>query len=76
MHHLIDPATGAPTRTDLVAVSVVANEAWWAEVLTKVAFVRGPLAGREFLEAAGVHALFFEPDGSSSVAGDWRELLP
>lgn len=37
-HHLVDPATGRPRHTDLVAVSVVAGEGWWAEALTKAVF--------------------------------------
>lgn len=40
-HHLLDPATGAPTVGTLVAATVVAGEAWWAEALTKAAFVGG-----------------------------------
>ena len=38
MHHLLDPATGAPTDTDVVAVTVLAGDAWWAEALTKALF--------------------------------------
>ena len=41
-HHLIDPATGRPAQTDVVAVTVVAGEAWWAEALTKALFLAGP----------------------------------
>ena len=41
-HHLIDPHTGQPVHTDVVAVTVVAGEAWWAEALTKSLFLLGP----------------------------------
>src|SRR4029077_21278987 len=34
-HHLIDPATGRPSATDLTAATVIAGEAWQAEVLAK-----------------------------------------
>ena len=40
-HHLIDPATGLPARTDLLAVTVVAGEAAWAEVVAKAALLAG-----------------------------------
>ena len=40
-HHLIDPTTGAPATSGLAGVSVLAGEAWWAEVLTKVVLVGG-----------------------------------
>ena len=38
VHHLLDPLTGAPTETDVVAVTVLAAEGWWAEALTKALF--------------------------------------
>jgi thiamine biosynthesis lipoprotein len=46
-HHIIDPATGRPADTDVVAVTVVAGEAWSAEALTKSLFLAGPAGLRE-----------------------------
>jgi len=40
-HHLIDPATGEPSQSDITQVSVIANEAWRAEVLAKAVLLRG-----------------------------------
>jgi thiamine biosynthesis lipoprotein len=40
-HHLIDPRTGAPSRSGVASVTVVAAEAWWAEVLAKAALIAG-----------------------------------
>ena len=40
-HHLIDPATGEPSTSDLVAVTVIAGAGWTAEVLAKAALLRG-----------------------------------
>jgi FAD:protein FMN transferase len=42
-HHLIDPRTSMPARTDLVAVTVADQDPGWAEIWTKSLF----LAGRE-----------------------------
>ena len=39
VHHLIDPATGTPSTSPVLAATVIAAEAWQAEVLTKVAFL-------------------------------------
>lgn len=75
MHHLIDPSTGAPIETDIVTVTVVAGEAWWAEALTKAVFVLGVDAGCELLDAHDVHGLLFLADGSSLAVGRWREIL-
>ena len=54
-HHLIDPRTGLPARTDLAEVSVVTDSALRGEVYAKVAMLLGSTAGHAFLEARGVH---------------------
>lgn len=60
-HHLIDPSTGAPLNTDVALVTVIAAEAWWAEVLTKSLFISGPLA----LEGlSDTYAVMVMSDGS------------
>lgn len=40
-HHLIDPQTGLPSTTDLTLATVIAGEAWIAEVLAKAVLLRG-----------------------------------
>jgi len=40
-HHLIDPRTGSPADTHLVAVSVVASDGWWAEIVAKAVLIGG-----------------------------------
>jgi thiamine biosynthesis lipoprotein len=59
-HHLIDPATGRPADTDVVAATVVAAEAWRAEALTKLAFLAGPRAVSNRDDA---HAVVVTSDG-------------
>jgi thiamine biosynthesis lipoprotein len=63
LHHLIDPRTGAPAESGVASVTVVAGEAWRAEVLAKAAFVAGPADGRALLEGAGVTGLLVTDDG-------------
>lgn len=60
-HHLIDPATGAPTATEVVAVTVVAGAAWWAEALTKALFIGGPAL---LAELTDVQTVVVSADGS------------
>jgi thiamine biosynthesis lipoprotein len=38
-HHLVDPTSGRPADTDIVAVTAVAATAWWAEVTATWAFL-------------------------------------
>jgi thiamine biosynthesis lipoprotein len=54
VHHLLDPATGRASRSGVATVTVVAADAWWAEVLAKAALVAGAAAGLALLEGAGV----------------------
>lgn len=55
MHHLIDPKTGMPVKTDLSEVSVVTDSALRGEVYAKCAILLGASAGLAFLESRGVH---------------------
>ncbi len=71
-HHLIDPTTGRPADTDVVAVTVVAGEAWWAEALTKALFLTGP-AG--FDELDGIHAVIVTADGARHATPDLGATL-
>jgi thiamine biosynthesis lipoprotein len=70
MHHLIDPKTGMPVRTDLAEVSVITDFALRGEVYAKCAMLLGASAGLAFLESRGVrHAVV-------PAAGNGDGLLP
>jgi thiamine biosynthesis lipoprotein len=64
LHHVIDPRTGEPARSGLASVTVVAGDAWKAEVLAKAAFVAGARDGAEIVSAAGSTGLLVHDDGS------------
>ena len=52
-HHVLDPATGRPAWTGLVAATAVAGSALEAEVLAKAALLSGPLGARRLLRRRG-----------------------
>jgi thiamine biosynthesis lipoprotein len=62
-HHLIDPATGQPSDSDLVSVSVVAGTAWVAEVLAKALLLRGSKHAFDLIGGTGVEAISVDRDG-------------
>jgi thiamine biosynthesis lipoprotein len=66
-HHLIDPRTGRPTSTDLVAVAVASRSAARGEALAKSAIVAGSAAGVSMLSSAQVTAWLLGHDGSVRV---------
>lgn len=74
-HHLIDPASGLPSRSGLAAVTVVAGCAWWAEVLATAAFVAGPEEGASLLDLHGVTGLLVDDRGEARLLPDFGELL-
>ncbi len=62
LHHLIDPRTGRPAASGLASVTVVAADAWRAEVLAKAAFVAGPADGGAVVTGAGATGLLVHDD--------------
>jgi len=69
MHHIVDPRTGLPARSDVVAATVVAGEAWWAEVLATYALLRGSATALARIPALGGEALLHTTDGVVTTAG-------
>lgn len=73
-HHLIDPRTGAPAKTDLVSVTVVAPRLPHAEIYAKVALILGHRAGLAYLAAQpDVSALLVAVDGRQFTSGIFEE---
>jgi thiamine biosynthesis lipoprotein len=75
-HHLIDPTTGEPARSDLLSVTVVAPRCRQAEVGAKVALLLGAEAGARFLAEHGMAGLLIPATGGYLTAGRWpRDLM-
>ena len=68
-HHLIDPATGTPSASDLVTVTVVAPDAVEAEVLAKALFLAGERAALAEAEERGIACLLVNEDERVVVRG-------
>jgi thiamine biosynthesis lipoprotein len=62
-HHLIEPHTGRPAATGILQVTVVAAEAWRAEVATKAAFLAGLSEALTLATRLGAEALVVDQDG-------------
>ncbi|MCB1038648.1 MAG: FAD:protein FMN transferase [Acidimicrobiales bacterium] len=77
-HHLIDPATGAPSTTDIVAASVLAAHGWQAEVLAKAALLAGLEEGLALIERLGADGVLVDARGGlhRSTSFERFELEP
>jgi thiamine biosynthesis lipoprotein len=74
-HHLLDPRTRRPAATDLVAVTVVAGETWWAEALAKAAVIAGSSDRAALLRRHRATGLFVDTEGVLRVIGDERQMV-
>ena len=74
-HHLIDPWTGQPSESDLALVSVVAAEAWMAEVLAKAELLRGTERLFDLVGGIGAEALAVTYDGRVIVTAGMRRFV-
>jgi FAD:protein FMN transferase len=79
-HHLIDPRTRRPARTDLLTVSVVAPNGAQADLLAKIVLLLGSRAGpRELARWPDCSALLVREDGhlltTAGLAGELATAL-
>ncbi len=74
-HHLIDPATGRPCRSGVRAVTVLAAQAMWAEVVAKAALIAGPVLGVELLADSGACGFLVDDDGRHLPVGDLSRFV-
>ena len=69
LHHLIDPATGSPADSDLLRVTVIADDAVAAEIAAKSLFLAGAVGALAEAGAAGLAAVLVTADGRTCFAG-------
>ncbi len=61
-HHIIDPRTGLPARSDLLSATVVAPRALAAEWAAKAVLIAGSLGGMAMAQAWGLAAIGLKQD--------------
>ncbi len=67
-HHILDPATGDSTDTSAVLATVIAGEAWWAEVTATALLVRDDPA------TCTESSLVMHADGHIARTGDFERF--
>jgi thiamine biosynthesis lipoprotein len=72
-HHLLDPATGRPAWTGLLAATAVGRTALEAETLAKVALLRGPAGARAVL--AGLGGVLVAENGRTTIVPPLRHVV-
>ncbi len=75
-YHLLDPATGLPLRSGLLAVSVVGPCSADCDALSTLCFALGAEEGLRYIDALdGYEALFITEDHESRFSAGFRALL-
>lgn len=75
-HHIIDPATGYPVQSNMIAVSVFADSATDADALSTACFVLGYKKAVKLLdELPNTEALFIFDDNSVRTTGDLKKNI-
>jgi thiamine biosynthesis lipoprotein len=69
LHHIVDPATGAPAETDLLRVTVVGPDAVAAEVWAKALLLVGADEAAAEADARSLPTVLVAADGRTSTAG-------
>jgi thiamine biosynthesis lipoprotein len=73
-HHLIDPGTGAPSRSCWEQVTVSGARCLDADVAAKAAFLLAD-QGPDWLDERGLPGRFVDPAGGIAVNASWRGAL-
>lgn len=67
-HHILDPSTGYPARSDLISVSVVSKQSADADALCTALFVMGLDRGAAFLKRHAIQAVLVKGgNGNNAV---------
>lgn len=68
-HHILDPKTGYPAKSDVVSVTVFSESALEADSLSTALVVMGLQRGLDFVESAeGVEAIFVTDEGEIFIS--------
>ena len=73
--HLIDPRTGHPSETDVESVTVVAGEAWIAEVVAKAAALVGTESATALIDDLGLAGIVISDEGRVLASARFVEFL-
>ncbi len=74
-HHLLDPATGTSSTSDVSTATVIATESWWAEALATAAVVAGVDQALELLRVSGATGLLVDMHGVRHDAPNLEPFL-
>ena len=75
-HHILDPETGAPARSGLSGVTIVASDCELADALSTAVFILGAEDGLPLIESLeGIECVLIADDGTVTVSSGLEDLF-
>lgn len=74
-HHILDPATGYPARTDLMSVSVVSRDGAFADFMSTWLFIKGRSFVLERLNSFDCGLIVIDQDKNVYISENLRERV-
>jgi thiamine biosynthesis lipoprotein len=74
-HHILDPYTGQPSETGIMSVTIVADNALQADLLSTATFLMGLSKGRQLIINEGVEGIFITKDKKIYVTEGLRDVF-
>jgi thiamine biosynthesis lipoprotein ApbE len=75
-HHIISPATGASSGTDLIAATVLASDAATAEIFATASMMGSAAAAVELVESVGLAGVFIRDNGDVVITSTLKDFEP
>lgn len=61
-HHILDPKTGAPAKSDLISVTIISKSGFLTDALSTACFVAGKEEGLKLADQFGAEAVLITKD--------------
>ena len=74
-HHILDPRTGSPARSDVAGVTLVTKDGFLSDALSTACFVLGQQEGKKLLEKYDAEGLFIDHAGTITMTEDMQQYF-
>ena len=74
-HHILDPRTGSPARSDVAGVTIVTKDGFLSDALSTACFVLGSEEGQKLLEKYDAEALFIDHAGTIAMTEGMQQYF-
>ena len=74
-HHILDPRTGFPARSDVAGVTIVTKDGFLSDALSTACFVLGQEKGQKLLEKYDAEGLFIDHEGTITMTEGMQQYF-